>query len=101
MVLKEALRKKMRNIYYMAIIISGEMANCDWMRSTFSGGLFSSNGPAVHYVKPNSGILNRVPTVLENPGKSLNLLKISRPGKSLETDKVLESPGIFFSVFWK
>ena len=41
--------------------------------------------------------LNRVPTVLENPGKSFNLLKKSRPGKSLETDKVLESPGIFFS----
>jgi hypothetical protein len=38
----------------------------------------------------------RVPTVLENPGKSLNLLKKSKPGKSLETDKVLESPGIFF-----
>ena len=86
----------------MAIITSGEMANCDWMRCTFSGGLFSSNGPgAVHYVKPNSGIINRVPTVLENPEKSLNLLKISRPGKSLETDKVLESPGIFFPVFCK
>jgi hypothetical protein len=40
----------------------------------------------------------RVPTVLENPGKSLNLLK-KNPGlesKSLENDKVLESPGIFF-----
>jgi hypothetical protein len=41
--------------------------------------------------------LFRVPTVLENPGKSLNLLKKNPiPGKSLETDKVLESPGIFF-----
>jgi hypothetical protein len=39
---------------------------------------------------------NRVPTVLENPGKSLNLLKKSRPGKSFENDKVLESLGIFF-----
>jgi hypothetical protein len=38
---------------------------------------------------------SRVPTAVENSGKSLNLLK-SRPGKSLETDKVLESPGIFF-----
>jgi hypothetical protein len=38
-------------IYYMASIISGEMADCDWLRSTFSGPLFSRNGPAVHYVK--------------------------------------------------
>jgi hypothetical protein len=35
----------------------------------------------------------RVPMVLENPGKSLNLNKISRPGKSLKIDKVLENPG--------
>jgi hypothetical protein len=35
----------------------------------------------------------RVPTVLENPGKSLNLNKNSRPVKSLKIDKVLENPG--------
>ena len=40
----------------MASITSGEMANCDWLRSTFSGPLFSRNGPAVavHYVKTNA-----------------------------------------------
>jgi hypothetical protein len=29
----------------MASITSGEMADCDWPRSTFSGSLFSRNGP--------------------------------------------------------
>jgi hypothetical protein len=29
--------------YYMASIISGEMADCDWLRSTFRGLLFSRN----------------------------------------------------------
>ena len=37
--------------YYMACITSGEMADCDWLRSTFSGPLFSRNGPTVHYPK--------------------------------------------------
>jgi hypothetical protein len=41
-------------IYYMASITSGEMADCDWLRSTFSGPLFSRNGPAIHYVKTNA-----------------------------------------------
>jgi hypothetical protein len=27
--------------YYMASVTSGEMADCDWLRSTFSGPLFS------------------------------------------------------------
>jgi hypothetical protein len=31
----------------MASFTSGEMADCDWPRSTFSG----HNFPAVHYVK--------------------------------------------------
>jgi hypothetical protein len=43
----------------MASITSGEMADCDWLRSTFSGSLFSRNGPAVHYVKTNAGILKQ------------------------------------------
>ena len=34
-----------KSIYYMASITSGEMAGCDWLRSTFSGPLFSRNGP--------------------------------------------------------
>ena len=38
----------------MASITSGEMADCDWLRSTFSGPLFSRNGPAIHYVKTNA-----------------------------------------------
>jgi hypothetical protein len=29
----------------MASITSGEMADCDWLRSTFSGPLFYRNGP--------------------------------------------------------
>jgi hypothetical protein len=29
----------------MASITSGEMADCDWLRSTFSSPLFSRNGP--------------------------------------------------------
>jgi hypothetical protein len=28
----------------MASIISGEMTDCDWLRSTFTGRLFSRNG---------------------------------------------------------
>ena len=40
----------------------------------------------------NRIICNQGPTVLENPGKSLNLLK-KNPG--------LESPWKFFSVGWK
>jgi hypothetical protein len=35
----------------MASITSGEMVDCDWLRSTFNGTLFSRNGPLVHYVK--------------------------------------------------
>jgi hypothetical protein len=45
--------------YYMANITSGEMANCYWLRSTFSGPLFPCNGPAVHYVKTNECILKQ------------------------------------------
>jgi hypothetical protein len=47
------------NNYYMASITYGEMAECDWLRSTFSGPLFSLNGPAVHYVKTNACILKQ------------------------------------------
>jgi hypothetical protein len=32
-----------RSYYYMATISSGEMADCDWLRSTFSRPLFSRN----------------------------------------------------------
>jgi hypothetical protein len=32
--------------YYMASITSVEMADCDWLRSTFSGPLFSRNQAA-------------------------------------------------------
>jgi hypothetical protein len=39
--------------YYMASITSGEMADCDWLRSTFSSPLFS------HYVKTNACILKQ------------------------------------------
>jgi hypothetical protein len=42
----------------------------------------------------------RVPTVLDNPGKSLNMSKNSMPGKSLKIDTVLENPGIFFQFSW-
>jgi hypothetical protein len=45
--------------YYMASITSGEMADCDWQRSTFSGPLFSCNGLAVHYVKIIACILKQ------------------------------------------
>jgi hypothetical protein len=45
-----------RSYHYMASITSGEMVDCDWLRSTFSGPLFSPNGPAVHYVKTNACI---------------------------------------------
>jgi hypothetical protein len=45
--------------YYMASITSGEMADCDWLRSTFSGPLFSRNGPAVHYAKKTACILKQ------------------------------------------
>jgi hypothetical protein len=47
------------SIYYMASITSGEMADCDWLRSTFSGPLFSRNGPGVHCVKTNACILEQ------------------------------------------
>jgi hypothetical protein len=47
------------NYYYMASITSGEMADRDWLRSTFSGPLFSRNEPAVHCVKPNACILKQ------------------------------------------
>jgi hypothetical protein len=43
----------------MANIASGEMADCDWLRSTFSGPLFSRNGPAFHYVETNACILKQ------------------------------------------
>ena len=43
----------------MANIISGEMADFDWLRSTFSGPLFSRNGPEVHYVKASACILKQ------------------------------------------
>ena len=43
-------------LYIIIWQISGEMADCDWPRSTFSGPLFSRNGPAVHYVKTNACI---------------------------------------------
>jgi hypothetical protein len=43
----------------MASITSGEMADCDWLESTFSGPLFSRNEPAVHYVKTNAYILKQ------------------------------------------
>jgi hypothetical protein len=43
----------------MASITSGEMADCDWLRSTFGGPLFSRNGPAVDYVKTNACILKQ------------------------------------------
>jgi hypothetical protein len=36
--------------YYMASMTSGEMADCDWLRSTW---------PAVHYVKTNACILKQ------------------------------------------
>ena len=42
--------------YYMASITSGEMAHCDWLRSTFSGPLFSA---ALRYVKTNACILKQ------------------------------------------
>jgi hypothetical protein len=46
----------------MASITSGEMADNemgDWLRSSFSGPLFSRNGPAIHYVKTNACILKQ------------------------------------------
>jgi hypothetical protein len=43
----------------MASITSGEMAESDWLRITFSGPLFSRNEPAVHYVKTNACILKQ------------------------------------------
>ena len=46
------------SFHYMASITCGEMADCDWLRSTFSGPLFY-NGPAVHYVKTNACILKQ------------------------------------------
>ena len=50
----------------MASITSGEMADCDWLRSTFSGPLFSRNGPAVHYVKTNARILKQTAKLIQN-----------------------------------
>jgi hypothetical protein len=43
----------------MASTTFGEMADCDWLRSTFSGPLFTRNGPAVHDVKTNACILKQ------------------------------------------
>jgi hypothetical protein len=43
----------------MASITSSEIAGCDWLRSTFSGPLFSRNGLAVHYIKTNECILKQ------------------------------------------
>jgi hypothetical protein len=37
----------------MASITSGEMADCDWLRSTFRAQLFSHNGPAVYILRKN------------------------------------------------
>jgi hypothetical protein len=62
------------NTYYMTSIPSGEMADYDWLRSTFSGPLFSRNGPAVashngravHYVKTNACILKQNSKLIEN-----------------------------------
>jgi hypothetical protein len=45
--------------HYMASITFGEMADCDWLRSSFSGALFSRNGSAVDYVKTNGCILKQ------------------------------------------
>jgi hypothetical protein len=45
--------------YYMASITFGEMADCDWLRSSFNGALFSRNGSAVDYVKTNGCILKQ------------------------------------------
>jgi hypothetical protein len=53
------LKETIRRIYYMASITSGEMADCDWLRSTFSGPLFSRIGSAVHCVKTNAYILRQ------------------------------------------
>jgi hypothetical protein len=38
------------NVYYMASITSGEMANCDWLRDSFSGPFYSVMGNG-HYGK--------------------------------------------------
>jgi hypothetical protein len=38
----------------MTSITSGEMAECDWLRSTFERPLFFRNLTAVHYVKTNA-----------------------------------------------
>jgi hypothetical protein len=35
----------------MASITSGELADCDWLRSIFSGQLFSHTGPAVYILR--------------------------------------------------
>jgi hypothetical protein len=48
-----------KTVYYMASITSGEMAGCDWLRSSFSSPLFFRNGRAVHYVKTNACILKQ------------------------------------------
>jgi hypothetical protein len=45
--------------YYLASITFSEMADCDWLRSTFSRPLFSRNGQAVHYIKTNACILKQ------------------------------------------
>jgi hypothetical protein len=50
----------------MASITSGEMADCDWLRRTFSGPLFFRNGPAVHCVKTNAYILKQNSKLTEN-----------------------------------
>ena len=41
--------KKLLSIYYMASITSGEMADCDWLRSTFSGSLFPRENKRMHF----------------------------------------------------
>jgi hypothetical protein len=35
----------------MASTTSSKMEDCDWLKSTFSGPLFSRNGAALHYAK--------------------------------------------------
>jgi outer membrane protease len=46
-------------IIWQLSITSGEMANCDWLRSTYNGPLFSRNRLAVHCVKTNACILKQ------------------------------------------
>ena len=48
-----------------------------------------------------SDISNKVFSVFDNPGKSLDLKNNSRLGKSSKIYKVLEVPGIFFCLSWR